>query len=341
MKNGRIAVLLICVLALTALVGAASAEVIEIGEAGLRLTVEERYFQLGLNYISGYYDENNHVYVTLSCMDPGVFDEVNAEFNAALNSGDDAGAEAALSRYYAHLNEIVTLVMMEETVYAEKAASGEAMPFDVSAARELGAHNGYLYWALEADADAADKAEVQSEAEIAAWQECAAMLSDLDAVIGFIPVEKRVQIAEGVQFPAFATQDLTGAEVTEDIFAAKDLTVVNFWGTFCGPCIGEMPELGEWARELPDNVQIIGLLVDVEIGDTKGIEKAVKIHDKAKADYPSLLLDESLSAYCAGAIAAVPTTILVNSEGVVVGDPIVGAAVDRYKAAVEAFFDGK
>ena len=46
------------------------------------------------------------------------------------------------------------------------------------------------------------------------------------------------------KMPAFTTKDLDGNEVTEEIFAKKDLTVVNIWGTFCTPCIGEMPALG-------------------------------------------------------------------------------------------------
>ena len=48
------------------------------------------------------------------------------------------------------------------------------------------------------------------------------------------------------QMPSFTAKDLDGNTVTEEIFAEKDLTVVNIWGTFCPPCIAEMPELGEF-----------------------------------------------------------------------------------------------
>ena len=47
-----------------------------------------------------------------------------------------------------------------------------------------------------------------------------------------------------------------------------DLTVVNFWGTFCNPCINEMPELAKWNEEMPDNVQMLGAIVDVETVDS-------------------------------------------------------------------------
>ena len=71
------------------------------------------------------------------------------------------------------------------------------------------------------------------------------------------------QETDASAFPAFTATDLDGNTATESIFTEKDLTVLNIWGTFCGPCIGEMPELGEWAKEMPDNVQIVGLIIDI------------------------------------------------------------------------------
>ena len=66
----------------------------------------------------------------------------------------------------------------------------------------------------------------------------------------------------------FSTTDLEGNTVTNDIFSQADLTVVNFWGTFCNPCINEMPELAKWNEEMPDNVQMLGTIVDVETVDS-------------------------------------------------------------------------
>ena len=61
---------------------------------------------------------------------------------------------------------------------------------------------------------------------------------------------------------------LEGNTVTNDILSQADLTVVNFWGTFCNPCINEMPELAKWNEEMPDNVQMLGAIVDVETVDS-------------------------------------------------------------------------
>ena len=44
-------------------------------------------------------------------------------------------------------------------------------------------------------------------------------------------------------FGTFESKTLDGEDVSQDIFSKADLTMVNIWGTFCGPCIKEMPEL--------------------------------------------------------------------------------------------------
>ena len=68
------------------------------------------------------------------------------------------------------------------------------------------------------------------------------------------------ETANSNKFPAFQTVDVAGNTVTQDIFKGKKITVVNIWGTFCPPCIEEMPELGRWAREMPQEAQIIGIV---------------------------------------------------------------------------------
>lgn len=64
--------------------------------------------------------------------------------------------------------------------------------------------------------------------------------------------------AERTSFGKFTTTDLNGNEVTEAMFADYDLTMINIWATFCGPCINEMPHLGELAAEYKEKgVQIV------------------------------------------------------------------------------------
>lgn len=141
-------------------------------------------------------------------------------------------------------------------------------------------------------------------------------------------------------FPSFTAKDLDGNTVTEDIFAEKDLTVVNIWGTFCNPCIAEMPELGEWAASMPDNVQIVGLIVDISgEEDTRHHDLAVEITQKAGAEFTHIIANADFDAVLQW-IVGVPTTLFVDKDGKLVGEPVIGADVDGYKTFVEEYLNG-
>lgn len=141
-------------------------------------------------------------------------------------------------------------------------------------------------------------------------------------------------------FSEFSTYDIDGNEVTESIFANKDLTVVNIWGTFCGPCINEMPELGAWEKELPDNVQIVGLIVDISSTDNETqIAAAKQITEKADVGFVNLIGGNGAFDELIGSIVGVPTTIFVDKSGNIVGEIIVGADVDRYKSFVNKYVE--
>ncbi len=142
-------------------------------------------------------------------------------------------------------------------------------------------------------------------------------------------------------FPAFTATDLDGNTITESIFSEKDLTILNIWGTFCGPCIREMPELGEWAKEMPDNIQIVGLIIDIDgEDDTEHRDLAVDITQKAGVEFTNLIANMDFAPILKD-VVGVPTTLFINGDGNIVGDPIVGADVDGYKSFVEDYLSGK
>lgn len=124
-------------------------------------------------------------------------------------------------------------------------------------------------------------------------------------------------------FGHFDTQTLEGEAVTEEIFANADLTMVNIWGTFCGPCISEMPDLGEISREYEEKgLQIIGMLCDVmEPGD----ETALEIVGETKADYTHVIASDDLTVNALQYVSSVPTTVFVDKEGMLVGEVYAGA----------------
>ena len=71
-------------------------------------------------------------------------------------------------------------------------------------------------------------------------------------------------------FSNFAALDLYDNIVDESIFKGKKLTMINIWATFCGPCIGEMPDLERSHQEYADKgLQVIGIACDVVSTDVE------------------------------------------------------------------------
>lgn len=137
----------------------------------------------------------------------------------------------------------------------------------------------------------------------------------------------------GGGFSSFTASTLDGGSFTQKDIAQKDLTVINFWGTFCAPCIAEMPDLAAFEKKLPDNVQLVTICVDAQ-----GNEETAKAL-LSQAGYEGVTLtggDETFAGALSG-IQAVPTTIFVDSHGKQVGEEIVGGQADLqgvYLAAV-------
>ena len=150
----------------------------------------------------------------------------------------------------------------------------------------------------------------------------------------------RAKSQETVKMVSFNSEDLDGNAVTEKIFAEKDLTVVNIWGTFCGPCIQEMPELAAWAKEMPDNVQLIGLVEDINgVNDTEHIKLARQVLKEADANFLNIIAGTEDFYDILVSLIGVPTTIFVDKNGNIVGRPIIGANVDGYKKFVEQYLN--
>lgn len=131
------------------------------------------------------------------------------------------------------------------------------------------------------------------------------------------------------KFPSFETTDTKGNKVTEKIFADKDITMVNVWGTFCGPCINEMPELQKIYESLPKNANLIGIVADVPEGMKDGVDNANYIEKQTGVKYTNLTLSDSLSSF-AKRFYAVPSTIFVDKNGNIIGELVMGADIDAY-----------
>lgn len=127
-------------------------------------------------------------------------------------------------------------------------------------------------------------------------------------------------------------KDTNGNVVTSEIFRNYDITAVNIWTTWCGPCVEEMPELAKLYKDLPANANFISVCMDGE----EEQEKARKILEKSNAEFVTLLGDERLREGAFGDVIAFPTTVFINREGKMVRDPFMSPGnKSTYRALIE------
>ena len=135
----------------------------------------------------------------------------------------------------------------------------------------------------------------------------------------------------------FEAMTIEGEEVTSDIFANSRLTMLNVWATYCNPCLSEMPDSGEIASEYdPETFQMYGIISDVMEGDeTDKINEAKELIAQTKADYPHLLLNQSLYSNLVSGVSGVPTTFFFNQESELLGYLVGAQSKDTWVAIIE------
>lgn len=128
-------------------------------------------------------------------------------------------------------------------------------------------------------------------------------------------------------FPSFEGQDLDGNPVdSATLFSNNAVTVVNFWFTTCKPCVGELPDLEALHQELAKKGgAVIGINAFTLDSNVKEIEDAKSILEQQGVTYPNIWFASNSDAglFTAG-LYAFPTTYVVDRNGRIVGDPIVG-----------------
>ena len=145
------------------------------------------------------------------------------------------------------------------------------------------------------------------------------------------------------KFPAFEGKDLDGNTVkSSDLFSGNAVTVVNFWFTTCGPCVGELGDLDALNKELSGKGgALIGINAFTLDGDEAAISDAKDVLTQSGATYQNVYFDSGSEAgKFVESIYAYPTTYVVNRSGRIVGDPIVGAITSKTQAdALQAQID--
>ena len=129
----------------------------------------------------------------------------------------------------------------------------------------------------------------------------------------------------------FKTSDLNNNEITSDVFLDYDVTIFHIWATYCGPCIEEMGEYADLYRNLPENVNLCALVIDVYEGDDMNVDYANEILAGAGAEFTNLRFSEDLNELI-NSIDYVPSTVFVSRSGQIIGEILEG---EPFEATIE------
>ena len=328
---------LLMALLLTLALGCAAAEELpgNLPSRGLSLPMTQADADMGIA-ITAYSDMpddkgNGSIFAAVLSYASPIYTQTMNELIEMYETGDFSRYEELMYKAFDHYYNIVRFYLASNE---EEIAKIKAYDQNVEVLCE---NDGYTYLRAFYDMEPAE------DDDKALFEAAEARIRELAQQVTFQPVElTELDLTEVSEtevpdaFPTFTTQLLTGETVDNSIFAGKDLTVVNIWGTTCMPCVSEMPELQAWSEEMPENVQLVGLVCDVVAENEEDMEFAQMICEAIGVTYPNLLYGEDLQEFLEG-IVFTPTTIFVDRSGAIVGEPICGAYVDQYKAFVSDY----
>jgi peroxiredoxin len=123
-------------------------------------------------------------------------------------------------------------------------------------------------------------------------------------------------------------QDANGAAVRLSNFRGK-VVLVDFWATWCGPCLAEIPLEKQMVRKFKDRpFAVLGISRDRQLDDLK------KFLDRDNLPWPNIY-DATGSILKMWKIEALPTFVLIDHQGIIVGRWVGGGQMEDIEGAVD------
>jgi thiol-disulfide isomerase/thioredoxin len=138
---------------------------------------------------------------------------------------------------------------------------------------------------------------------------------------------KKVQAAlvKGAKFPDFDEKDMEGKPLSISKFKGK-VVLIDFWATWCGPCVRELPHvLNAYEKHHANGFDIIGISLDKE---EKAVAEFVKKHEMPWPQYFDGKGWQNKLAAKYG-ISSIPATYLLDGEGKIIDRDLRGDALEQ------------
>lgn len=236
-----------------------------------------------------------------------------------------AKAQEEIDKHTAMFGSVYAVDYDRDFSAVEALWSGEGEPMDSAYAEEVGKVGHYTFYLYDAPQDRnTDNMDKEYAEEFEKLHEL--FVEAVRKGVYYIPLNSRTQIlGETIKFK---TTDLDGNDVdSEELFAQKDLTMLNIWATWCLPCVDEMGELATLEDAVGSkDFQVVGIVLDANEED--GLEKARTILEENNVEFLNLMPYDGIDVNLE--LQYVPTSLFIDSKGRLVDQPVIGAQVSSY-----------
>lgn len=125
----------------------------------------------------------------------------------------------------------------------------------------------------------------------------------------------KLETKRGFNAPPFSSEDINGNSVSLSNYRNKKLVLLNFWATWCGPCIKKIPALAGLQDKFGSNLEIISIAYPTTLTETK------QVITRYKMNWINIYNDEKLiNSY--GGMGVVPRMILIDKTGNIIFDSL-------------------